>query len=129
MPVRDHARNLARVGDVVQWIRLEQDEIGDPAYLDRAVVAPPVEEICGIKSGGLQGLERSEAGCNEALQFEMEADARNDIHSRGVSVPARNGTCAACSLRTMSSSCSTNRSRTGSGSVSSDFRIEARDWP
>ena len=37
----------------------------------------------GIEGGGLESLERGEAGCDEALQFEVEADARKDINSCG----------------------------------------------
>ena len=63
----DNGCDLARVGDVVEWIGFEQDKVGDAARLDGAVVAQLVVELRRVDGCGLQGLERGEACGYEAL--------------------------------------------------------------
>lgn len=79
----DDGCDPAGVGDVVEWIGFEEDEVSDAAGLDGAVVVELVVELCGVEGGGLQGLKRGEACGYEALQFEVEADAGEDVDSGG----------------------------------------------
>ena len=51
--------------------------------MDGAEVVELVIELCGVEGGGLQGLEWGEACGYETLQFEVEADAGDDVDSGG----------------------------------------------
>ena len=82
MTVGDDGRNFLRVGDIGEGISAEEDEVREFAWLDCTESICDTEKFGGIDRGGLQGFERGEARGNEALEFFMEAEARENVDSR-----------------------------------------------
>ena len=119
--IRDDARNRTRVRDVVERIRPQDHEIRDVSRFERSRTAPP-DSLPRKRAGLIVAVCSASSGVKPAATKRCSSKCRlmPGVTSTpaGVSVPARNGTPAAWSFRTMSNSCWTNRRRTSSGSVS-----------
>ena len=76
--VGDHGVDLADVVDVGERIGVEEDEVGEFAFGDRALGGLGAEEFRGIAGGGLQRFHRSESGFDEVGEFIVEAEAGED---------------------------------------------------
>ena len=92
LPVEDDGGDAAGVADVFEWIAVEQNQVGELAGSDAAEVGAAMEEERGVERGGLQRLQRREAGRDEALEFAVRLMPGMTSTPAGVSVPARNGT-------------------------------------
>ena len=79
MTVGDNGRNFLRVGDVGEGIGAQEDEVRELAWLDCTESICHIEKFGGIDGGGLQGFERRETGSDEALEFFVEAEARENV--------------------------------------------------
>ena len=72
--VRNHSGDLLRVANIVQWIRIQQNQIGQLALLNRAQAVFHAQKLCRIERCSLQRLQGSEARSHESLQFFVQAE-------------------------------------------------------
>ena len=79
MTVGDDGGDFLRVGDVGEGIGAEEDEVREFACFDGTKAILHTEKFGGIDCGGLQGFERRETGSDEALEFFVEAEARENV--------------------------------------------------
>src|SRR5215475_8149260 len=75
----DDGGDFLRIGDIVERIRFQEDEIGNFARFDRAEPILQTEEAGGIESCGLQSFERSKSSGDESLQFFVQAESGEDV--------------------------------------------------
>ena len=66
-----------------QRIGVEQHQVGELSFFDRAYLIVHLQEFCRIQGRGLQGLQGSEAGGDESLQLVVQAEAGEDVDAGG----------------------------------------------
>jgi hypothetical protein len=82
-PVRHHARDPARVGDVAKRVGVEQDEVGAGARTDPPRVLVAVEQRRVAAAAG-ERLQRGEPRGDEVPHLVVDREARDDREQAGV---------------------------------------------
>src|SRR5450432_4920972 len=73
--VRHNRGDLLRVANVVQRIRVEQDQVGEFSLFDGSEAVVHAEKPGGIQRGGLQSFHGRKTGGDESLEFFVQAEA------------------------------------------------------
>ncbi len=82
MPLRKHERDLAKVGDVLRRIAVNQHEIGQLARHDAAAVATCAGVLCAVSGRHLYRLRRRQAGLHVERELGLQGEARGLIRTR-----------------------------------------------
>src|SRR4029079_2435531 len=79
----DHFANLSRVANIIEWIRVEQYDIGPLTFRDCSDLRR-VEHTRGAACRRDQGIHRRQPGRNQNLHFVMDAQRKWTVGARGL---------------------------------------------
>jgi len=84
LAAEDYGADFLGVANVAEGVGIEEEEIGELAWLDGALRLGFAEEFGGLFCCGLQGLHGCEACLHQEGEFFVEAGAREDVRGGGV---------------------------------------------